>query len=171
MSTLNDVTALAHQADLEAEAKPFGEAQSLKVEVKDLLPPGAALTPAALAQLEQARGEQAAAADPADEEVTLDFFGEDLPFRTFALRHPFRWNGEPVKEVEVHQLTTADLGRASAAGQTGDNYDIYAFMVRVKGTGTLLPARVLRKLPVLDGLPITDACWDFLPQSSPATGG
>ncbi|QRE74375.1 hypothetical protein [Methylobacterium aquaticum] len=102
------------------------------------------------------------------EVATLDFVGDEPPVVSFPLKYPFRWQGVRIDEIGVRQLRTGELGdvfaRVARENRTVELYDFYAAM-------TGLPAKVLRALPAIDGEPIIDKAWDFLPPSvRPASG-
>ncbi|MGS4886077.1 hypothetical protein [Roseibium sp. MB-4] len=81
------------------------------------------------------------------------------------LKHPFRWNGEPVTEIPVRRLTVAEVGRAlDASDGPADFYDVYAAM-------TGYPAAVLRGLMDEDGDVVVGKCRDFFPQMLQAAKG
>ncbi|MGF3028026.1 hypothetical protein ACQVP2_35200 [Methylobacterium aquaticum] len=110
----------------------------------------------------------AAASRPAAEVATLDFVGDAPPERTFTLTYPFRWNGVRYDAITVRALRTGSLGdvyaEAARAGRRVELMDLYGAMCG-------LPAAVLRALPAVDGDPIIDQAWDFLPPSArPAAG-
>lgn len=122
--------------------------------VPDSLPPGN--TPAADAASANGRP----ALKPRDIE-TLDFEipGERQFFRVVPLRHPFRRNGEIVRDITVRRLTVGEVGDLidDRPGDMPDFFDIYAVM-------TGLPAAVLRGLIDIDGEMVAGACYDFLPR-------
>ena len=143
--------------DLAAQAQPLSDGPKLTRDVTDMqLPPAEMLdeldnqTPATEAE------------GPALEVATLDFFGDELPTWKHPLKYPFRWEGVSHKEIVVTQLNTAQVGdifrKARAAGRAPELMEVYAVM-------TGLPAKVLRALPAVDGDPVTEKCWDFLPPS------
>lgn len=122
--------------------------------VPDTLPPGE--TPAA--------GAAPAGGRPAlkpREVETLDFEieGELQPFRVVPLKHPFRRNGEIVREIVVRRLAVGAVGDLidNRPDDMPDFFDIYAIM-------TGFPAPVLRGLIDIDGEPVAGACFDFLPR-------
>jgi hypothetical protein len=143
--------------DLVAQAQPLSDGPKLTRDIGDMQLPPAEL----LAELDnQTPGN--VEAPPELEVATLDFFGDELPTWKHPLKYPFRWEGVSHKEIVVTQLTTAQVGeiyrKARAAGRMPDLMDVYAEM-------TGLPAKVLRALPAVDGDPVTEKCWDFLPPS------
>lgn len=135
----------------------------LAVPISDL-----ALPPAELVdQLDNAKPDTSAA-QPAAEVATLDFVGDAPPEKTFPLKHPFRWQGVRYDAITVRALLTGGLGEvyaeAGKAGRPVELMDLYGAMCG-------LPAAVLRALPAVDGDPIIDQAWDFLPPSArPAAG-
>lgn len=145
------------QQELAEQAKPLNDGPKLEVGLDEIDLPPADLVD----ELDnQAPGNVEA---PAELEVaTLDFFGDELPTWTHSLAYPFRWEGVPYKEIVVSQLSVAQVGgifqRARAAKRMPDLMEVYAEM-------TGLPAKVLRALPSVDGDPVTEKCWDFLPPS------
>ena len=143
--------------DLAAQAVLLSDKDPLRVDVADIPKPPAELVD----ELDNSGAAPVAAETEAGEEaVTLDFVGDEPPHRTFQLRYPFRLEGRRIDSVTVRQLTTAEMGRIAGdmarAGRTSELYEIYAAM-------TGLPARVLRLLPAVDGGPIVDQAFDFLP--------
>lgn len=147
--------ALADMA--EGAAAPQGQTSTLAVPLSDLpLPPEELVD-----QLDNSGAAAAQAPAPA-EVATLEFVGDDLPEQTFPLKYPFRWQGERIDAITVRQLRTGQMGdvyrRVSAEKRGAELYDFYAEMCG-------LPAAVLRALPAVDGEPIIDKAWDFLPPS------
>lgn len=122
--------------------------------VPDTLPPGE--TPAD----GKANANARPAIKPRDIE-TLDFEipGERQFFRVVPLKHPFRRNGEIVRDITVRRLTVGAVGDLidDRPGDMPDFFDIYAVM-------TGLPAAVLRGLIDIDGEAVAEACFDFLPR-------
>ena len=151
--------------ELEAQAVPLQEKNLIDVPA-DAIP----LPPVELRdQLDNSEADASAEDEgPAEEVATLEFVGDDLPEATFPLRHPFRWEGRRYDTITVRMLTTAEVGRivgrATRAGRNPDRWDIYAEMVG-------LPAKVLRALPSVDGDPIIDKAFDFLPPLFRPGGG
>lgn len=151
--------------DLAAQAQPLPERNNLDVPLSEIpLPP-----PELRDQLDNSGlAADAEPEGPAEEVATLEFVGDDLPEATFPLRHPFRWEGQRYDAITVRMLTTAEVGRivgqASRSGKTPDRWDIYAAM-------TGLPTKVLRALPSVDGDPIVDKAFDFLPPLFRPEGG
>lgn len=145
--------ALSGMASDTADAR---DANALAVPLSDI-----PLPPEELADQLDNSGAAAAQAAPA-EVATLDFVGDDLPEQTFPLKYPFRWEGARIDAITVRQLRTGQMGdvyRQVAAEKRGaELYDFYAAMCG-------LPAKVLRALPAIDGEPIIDKAWDFLPRS------
>jgi hypothetical protein len=143
--------------DLAAQAMPLSDGPKLTVDAKDIpLPPEHLVDE--LDNQDRANVE----AQPELEVATLDFFGDELPEFTHPLKYPFRWEGVPYKEIVVRQLNTAQVGdiyrQARVANRMPDLMEVYAVM-------TGLPAKVLRALPSVDGDPVTQAAFDFLPPS------
>lgn len=151
--------------DLEAQAEPLPEKNLIDVPA-DAIP----LPPVELRdQLDNSEaGASAEDEGPTEEVATLEFVGNDLPEATFQLRHPFRWEGRRYDAITVRMLTTAEVGRivgqATRAGKSPERWDIYAEMAG-------LPAKVLRALPSVDGDPIIDKAFDFLPPLFRPGGG
>lgn len=149
-------------AAMAAGAGPSAPARDpLAVPLSDL-----ALPPAEL--VDQLDNTKPAAAERPAEVATLDFVGDAPPEVPFTLKYPFRWNGERYDTITVRQLRTGELGGvyadAARAGRTVELMDLYGAMCG-------LPAAVLRALPAIDGDPIIDQAWDFLPPSArPAAG-
>lgn len=145
------------QEELAEQAQPLNDGAKLDVDLDDIQLPPKEL-------IDELDNQSPSAVEPeAELEVaTLDFFGDELPTWTRTLTYPFRWEGVAFKEIVVRQLTTAQVGaiftRARAVNHMPDLFDVYAEM-------TGLPAKVLRALPSIDGDPITEKCWDFLPPS------
>ena len=155
MAIEHDAPAVAgRDEDLESQAQPLIAKEPVKADFP--------LPPAELVDQLDNSGTAPADDDAADDElVTLDFVGDELPHRTFPLKYPFRWAGSRVDSVTVRQLTTAEVGRIAQdmarGGKSQDLYEIYAAMAG-------LPARVLRLMPSVDGEPIVDAAYGFLPR-------
>lgn len=102
-----------------------------------------------------------AKAQPARPEVAaLDFLSLERLVAVVPLEHPFRLDGQKVREVKVRKLTVAQVAELTArAGATGfDLYDVYAVM-------TGLPAPVLRGLMDDDGEAVIGKAYDFLPRA------
>ena len=155
----------AEQADLAAQAQPLQEQNLLDVAVGNIpLPPAELRDQLDNSDVAESEADEA----PVEETVTLDFFGDELPEHTHRLRFPFRWEGRKVEEVKVRMLTTAELGRivaqANKAQRMPDRIELYAAM-------TGLPVKVLRAMPSVDGDPIIDKAFDFLPPLFRAEGG
>lgn len=145
------------QEELVEQARPLNDGAKLEVGLDDIPLPPKELIDELDNQVPAAEAE-----GPALEVATLDFFGDVLPTWTHTLNYPFRWEGVPYKEITVSQLSVAQVGdifrKARVAGRMPDLMEVYAEM-------TGLPAKVLRALPAVDGDPITEKCWDFLPPS------
>lgn len=145
------------QEELAEQAQPLHDGPKLDVDLSDIPLPPAEL-------VDELDNQAPGNVEPPEElEVaTLDFFGDELPTWEHPLKFPFRWEGVSYKAIVVSQLTTAQVGgifqRARAAKRMPELMDVYAEM-------TGLPAKVLRALPSIDGDPVTEKCWDFLPPS------
>ena len=150
--------------ELAAQAAPLTGRDPLKVPIEDIKLPPAHL----IDQLDNSAAELEAA-EPEAEIATLDFVGDELPFRDIPLRFAFIWDGARVDTIRVSQLTTGRLGSLVGELQRRPNrrmelMDVYAVM-------TGLPAKVLRALPSEDGDKVVDAAFGFLPPSlRPADG-
>lgn len=151
--------------DLALQAVPLTGPDPLRVPIEDI-----ELPPAHLVDQLDNSGEAPAddAAEEKPEVATLDFIGDDLPAKEFPLRYPFRLAGAEVRSVTVRQLSVSELGvvvgRYQRSGKAPDLFDLYAEMCG-------LPAPVLRALPAVDGEPIVDAAYDFLPPYFRPGGG
>ena len=157
-SPLADLAALSGDHDgLAAEAVPLQPKDRTKVGISEIPLPPAHLVD----ELDNSKP-AVVEEDDADEPVTLDFVGDDLPERRIPQKYPFRWKGELYETITVRQLTVAQVGRIeqqwAASGTAPQFYDIYAEM-------TGLPAKVLRALPAPNGQPVVAAAFDFLPLS------
>ncbi len=91
--------------------------------------------------------------------ATLEFVGDEKPFRVIPLRYPFRWDGRIYNEIRVSRLNVQQMGafwEGLPADKSYDRTDVFALMCG-------LPASVIRALPDSDGFEVTGACHDFLP--------
>lgn len=149
--------------DLAAQAVPLSDGPKLRDDATDVpLPPEHLVD-----DLDNQDPSNVEAAPPL-EVATLDFFGDELPTWTHSLKYPFRWEGVPHTEIVVRQLNAMEIGnvyqQARAANRLPDLMEVYAVM-------TGLPAKVLRALPAVDGEPVVNKAFDFLPQLlRPASG-
>lgn len=95
---------------------------------------------------------------PKAEVTELQFLGER--FKVVPLKFPFVWQGVEIHEVRIARLTIGAVSeillRPTDVKMT--TYDIYSRM-------TGLPAAVLRGLDSEDGTAVSEAAYDFLPQS------
>lgn len=93
------------------------------------------------------------------EKLDFEILGEVMLHRAVTLKHPFRRNGEVVREIFIRRLTVAEVGDLIDArpADLPDLFDIYAIMAGH-------PAPVLRGLVDVDGEAVAEVCFDFLPR-------
>jgi hypothetical protein len=92
--------------------------------------------------------------------AALEFVGEKKPRVEIPLAYPFRWNGVVVETIVVRRLTVAEVGAFWDGLPDDGSYersDLYGVMCG-------LPGEVIRALPDVDGLRVTEVCFDFLPR-------